>query len=202
MDGRVAVLASGTGSNLQALLDDPSIGPHVVLVISDRADATALERARHHRVEAAHLDPAAHPDRAAHDRAIRNLLRERDVDVLVLAGYMRLLGPGLIEAFRDRIVNVHPALLPSFPGTTAVADALAAGVKVTGVTVHLVDEGMDTGPIVAQEAVEVLEDDTKASLAARIHAVEHRLLPAAVRVLREGRLVVEGRQVRIDEGES
>lgn len=202
MDGRVAVLASGTGSNLQALLDDPSTGPHVVLVISDRADAPALERARHHGVEAAHLDPANHPDRAAHDRAILDLLREREVDAVVLAGYMRLVGPELVEAFRDKIVNVHPALLPSFPGTTAIADALAAGVKVTGVTVHLVDEGMDTGPIVTQEAVEVRDADTEVSLAARIHDVEHRLLPAAVRVLREGRLVVEGHHVRIDEGES
>ena len=194
---RVAVLASGAGTNLQALLDDPIVGPWVVLAISDRGDANALERARSRSVEAVHVDPASSADRAAFDHALVETLRERAIDLVVLAGYMRIAGPELVGAFRDRIVNVHPALLPAFPGTRAVADALAWGVKLTGVTVHLVDEEVDHGPVVFQEAVEVRPDDDRDALEERIHEVEHRLLPAAVRALGEGRVVVEGRTVRV-----
>lgn len=199
MDGRVAVLASGSGTNLQALLDDPVVGGRVALVVSDRADAGALERARARGVEAAHLDPATFADRAAHDWALGELLKDRQIDVVVLAGYMRLVGAELLRAYPDRVLNVHPALLPSFPGTHAVADALAYRVKVTGVTVHLVDEGIDTGPVILQEAIEILDEDDWDSLEPRVHSVEHRLLPAAVRALLEGRLVREGRHVRIQE---
>lgn len=198
MGGRVAVLASGAGTNLQALLDDPRVGPQIVLVVSDRAQARALERARSRGVEAVHLDPGAFPDRTAHDEALLELLRSRGIDVVVLAGYLRIVGPQIVEAFRDRMLNVHPALLPAFPGTRAIADALAYGVRVTGVTVHLVDEAMDHGPVVLQEAVEVRPQDTEASLAERIHAVEHRLLPRATAALVEGRLRVEGRRVWIE----
>lgn len=194
---RVAVLASGAGTNLQALLDDPVVGTWVALVISDRSDANALERARARSVEAVHVDPAGFADRSAFDLALVETLRDHAIDVVALAGYMRIAGPELVRAFRDRMLNVHPALLPAFPGTSAVADALAWGVKVTGVTVHLVDEQVDHGPVVFQEAIEIAPDDDRDSLEERVHEAEHRLLPAAVRALGEGRLVVEGRNVRV-----
>lgn len=194
---RVAVLASGGGTNLQALLDDPDVGPSVVLALSDRADAGALERARARSVEALHVDPAGLSDRGAFDRVVLEALREREIEIVALAGFMRILGPELVGAFRGRMLNVHPALLPAFPGTQAVADALEWGVKVTGVTVHLVDEEVDHGPVVFQEAIEVLPDDDWDALEARVHEVEHRLLPAAVKALADGRLVVEGRTVRV-----
>jgi len=193
----VAVLASGAGTNLQALLDDPVVGTWVALVISDRSDAYALDRARARSVEAVHVDPAGFADRSAFDHALVETLREHTVDVVALAGYMRIAGPELVGAFRDRMLNVHPALLPAFPGTSAVADALAWGVKVTGVTVHLVDEQVDHGPVVFQEAIAIAPDDDRDSLEERVHEAEHRLLPAAVRALGEGRLVVEGRNVRV-----
>ena len=201
-EARLAVLASGGGTNLQALLDHPVVGPWVVLVASDREDAHALDRARARGVETAFLDPRRHPDRAAFDRALLELLREREIEVVALAGFMRIVGPELVRAFEGRLLNVHPALLPAFPGTASVEDALAWGVKVTGVTVHLVDAEVDHGPIVLQEALAVLPDDDWDSLEARVHEVEHRLLPAAVRALVEGRLVVEGRRVRILEAPS
>jgi phosphoribosylglycinamide formyltransferase 1 len=194
---RVAVLASGGGTNLQALLDDPEVGPSLVLALSDRADAGALARARGRSVEAVHVDPARFPDRAAFDGAVLQILREREIDLVALAGFMRILGPEVVGAFLGRMLNVHPALLPAFPGTQAVADALAWGVKVTGVTVHFVDEQVDHGPVVFQEAIEVLPDDDWHALEARVHEVEHRLFPAAVKALADGRLVVEGRNVRV-----
>ena len=194
---RVAVLASGGGTNLQALLDDADVGSWVVLTLSDRGDSGALERARARSVDAVHVDPAAFGDRAAFDRAVLEILREREIDLVALAGFMRILGPELVGAFRGRMLNVHPALLPAFPGSQAVADALDWGVKVTGVTVHFVDEEVDHGPVVFQEAIEVLPDDDWDALEARVHEVEHRLLPAAVRALAEGRLAVEGRMVRV-----
>jgi len=196
-EARVAVLASGEGTNLQALLDDPVVAPWLALVVSDRADAKALQRARARGVRAEHLDPAGYADRTAYDRAIVDLLRGDGTDLVALAGFMRIVGPELVGAFEGRMVNVHPALLPAFPGTSAVADALAWGVKVTGVTVHLVDEQVDHGPVLLQEAIEVHEDDTWDSLEARVHEVEHRLLPAAVRALAEGRVIVEGRRVLV-----
>ena len=203
MNVRLAVLASGTGTNLQALLDDPVVGPHVALVVSDRPDAMALERARGRSVETAVCAPRDFPDRAAHDRALRDLLEAKGIDCIALAGYMRIVGPELIAAFPQRIVNLHPALLPAFPGMRSVADALEWGVKVTGVTVHLVDEQVDHGPIVAQEPVRLLVDDDLDSLLARVHDTEHRIFPQAVRALIEGRLKVEGRVVHVleEEGE-
>ncbi len=166
-------------------------------MISDRSDANALERARARSVEAVHVDPDGFADRSAFDHALVGTLRDHAVDIVALAGYMRIAGPELVGAFRDRMLNVHPALLPAFPGTSAVADALAWGVKVTGVTVHLVDEQVDHGPVVFQEAIEIAPDDDRDSLEERVHEAEHRLLPAAVRALGEGRLVVEGRNVRV-----
>jgi phosphoribosylglycinamide formyltransferase-1 len=197
VEARIAVLASGEGTNLQALLDDPVAGGWIALVVSDREDAKALERARDRGIAARHLDTNGYRDRASYDRALRELLEGERVGCVVLAGFMRMLGPEVVSAFEGRIVNVHPALLPSFPGAHAVSDALAWGAKVTGVTVHLVDEQMDHGPIVAQEAVPVLPDDDWDSLESRIHEVEHRLLPAAVRAMVEGRLRVEGRSVHV-----
>ena len=202
MGARIAVLVSGSGTNLQVLLDDEAIGPRIAVVLSDRPGVAALDRAAAHGVEAAVLEPSARADRDAYTDTVRDALLERSVDTVVLAGYMRVLGPSFFGAFPDRVLNVHPALLPSFPGAHGVADALDWGVKVTGVTVHLVDEEVDHGPILLQEAIEVHHDDTWATLEPRIHALEHRLLPAAVRALLEGRVVVEGRKVRIiDEGE-
>ncbi len=197
IDARVAVLASGEGTNLQALLDEPVVGPRVALVVSDRPDARALERARERGVEALFLDPRRHPHRPAYDRALVEALSAASIDVVALAGFMRIVGPEVVRAFAGKILNVHPALLPAFPGTSAVADALDWGVKVTGVTVHLVDEEVDHGPVVAQEAIAVLPDDDRDALEARVHEVEHRLFPAAVRALVEGRLKLDGRRVHV-----
>ena len=202
MDGRIAVLVSGSGTNLQVLLDDPVIGPHIVLVLSDRPGVKALDRAAERAVPTAVLEPGAYPDRDAYTEAVRDALQERDVHIAVNAGYMRVLGAAFADAYAGRWLNVHPALLPAFPGGHAVRDALAWGAKVTGVTVHLVDEEVDHGPIVLQEAVPVRDDDDWDSLEERIHAAEHRLLPRAVRALMEDRIKVDGRHVRIVEGEA
>jgi phosphoribosylglycinamide formyltransferase-1 len=200
MGERIAVLVSGSGTNLQSLLDHPVCGPRIALVLSDRPDVKALERAESHGVESAVLEPKDFEDRETFDRAVVDLLRGRGIDVVVSAGYMRLLGPAVLEAYGGHWLNVHPSLLPAFPGTSGVADALAYGVRVTGVTVFFVDEGMDTGPVVMQEAIEVREDDVWDSLEARVHEVEHRLLPAATAALVEGRIRVDGRKVTIDGG--
>jgi phosphoribosylglycinamide formyltransferase-1 len=197
MGERIAVLVSGSGTNLQALLDHPVCGPRIALVVSDRPDAGALGRAEVRGVETEVLEPKDFDGREAFDLAMADLLRQRGIDVVVTAGYMRLLGSAVLGAYGGRILNVHPSLLPAFPGTQAVADALAHRVKVTGVTVFVVDEGVDTGPIVSQEAIEVRDDDDWDSLEARVHEVEHRLLPEATAALVEGRLRVDGRLVRV-----
>ena len=197
MEARIAVLVSGSGTNLQALLDDPVLRPHIALVLSDRPGVGALDRAREAGVEGAVLEPRGYPDRSDFDLAVLGILEDRRIDTLVSAGYMRLLGKTVLDVYGGRWLNVHPALLPSFPGMHGVRDALAYGVRVTGVTVFLVDEGVDTGPIVSQEVVEVGPDDDWDSLEPRIHAAEHRQLPAAVRALIEGRLQVDGRLVRV-----
>ena len=197
MGGRVAVLVSGGGTNLQALLDDPQVAPHIALVLSDRSHVRALERATVRDVAVEVIEVDAYPDRDTYTEAVRDVLLTHGIDTVVLAGFMRVLSGGFFDAFPGRVLNVHPALLPAFPGSHAVRDALAWGVKVTGVTVHLVDEQVDHGPIVLQETIEVLDDDDWDSLELRVHALEHRLLPAAVRALLQGRLVVDGRAVRI-----
>jgi phosphoribosylglycinamide formyltransferase 1 len=195
----VAVLASGSGTNLQALLAEPVVGPRIGLIVSDRADAGALQRAAGHGIPGIHLDPREHTSRQDHDAALVSLLRDRGVEIVCLAGYMRILTSEVVRAFWGRMLNVHPSLLPAFPGGHAVRDALQWGVKVTGATVHFVDEEVDHGPIVLQEAVPVLEGDDEASLHARIQQVEHRIYPAAVRSLLEGRLRLEGRRVVLDQ---
>lgn len=199
VNARVAVLASGAGTNLQALLDDPVVGPRIALVISDKEGAGALRRAESRGVPAVHLDPSARTT-SEYDLTTLGRLREDDVDVVCLAGFMRILTPPLVRAFEGRMLNVHPSLLPAFPGAHAVRDALAWGAKVTGATVHLVDEEVDHGPIVLQEPVPVREGDDEALLHARIQEVEHRLFPQAVRLVLEDRLVIHGRQVRIRQG--
>lgn len=198
MGGRVAVLVSGSGTNLQALLDDTAIRPHIALVVSDRPGVRALQRADDAEIETLVIEPSG--DRAALSAAVADALTERGIDVIVSAGYMRILGSPVVERWHQRWLNVHPALLPSFPGTHAVADALAAGVKVTGVTVHLVDAGVDTGPIVVQEPIAIRPDDDWDSLEVRVHEAEHRLLRHAVRALLEGRLAVRDRVVEVREG--
>lgn len=199
MNARVAVLASGAGTNLQALLEDVVVGPRVTVVISDRAAAEALRRAESRGVHAQYLDPSGLSS-GEYDLALLERLRDADVDIVCLAGFMRILSPPLVRAFEGRTLNVHPSLLPAFPGAHAVRDALAWGAKVTGATVHLVDEEVDHGPIVLQEAVPVRDGDAESALHARIQEVEHRLYPLAVRLLIEERLVVEGRRVRIRQG--
>lgn len=195
---RAAVLVSGGGTNLQALIDArDALGAELRVVVSNRADAFALERARRAGIEAmclSHKDFAARED---FDRALRDALLARGVELVVLAGFMRVLTPVFLDAFPDRVINVHPALLPAFPGVDAQAQALAYGAKVTGCTVHLVDAGVDTGPIIAQSPVPVRDDDTVETLRARILAEEHRLLPAAVRDVAAGRVAREGRRVRV-----
>jgi phosphoribosylglycinamide formyltransferase-1 len=185
----VAVLVSGTGTNLVALTERlPRELVEIVGVASNRADAAALARAAERSLATAVFELADYPDRERRDAAMADWLERRGARLVVLAGYMHLLTPRFLARFPRRVVNVHPSLLPAFPGRAAVADALAAGVRETGVTVHLVDEGIDSGPILAQEAVPVLYDDAPASLLERLHEVEHRLLPDTVRAIAEGRL--------------
>ncbi|MGH2711332.1 MAG: phosphoribosylglycinamide formyltransferase [Actinomycetota bacterium] len=199
MDARIAVLASGTGSNLQALLDNELVGPALALVVSDRAEAKALDRARSAAVEAVHLDPKAFAGRDEHDRALTALLQERDIQLVCLAGYMRILSADFVRAFWGKTLNVHPSLLPAFPGAHAVGEALAWGAKITGCTVHLVDEEVDHGPILAQESVPILEDDDESSLHARIQEAEHRLYPRVVGLMLQGKIRIDGRAARLEE---
>lgn len=195
---RVGVLGSGRGSNLQALLDAaarPGYPARVVVVVSDKERAQALERARAHGVTAVWLNPKDFGDRAAYDAALGRLLEEHRVGLVCLAGFMRILTPEFVRAFPGRVLNIHPALLPAFPGLHAQRQALDHGVKVAGATVHFVDEGVDTGPIALQASVPVQPDDTEESLSARILTVEHRIYPEAVRLFAEGRLRLAGRKV-------
>lgn len=198
---RLAVLLSGGGTNLEALLTaiaaDPGFGGEVVVVGADHPDAGGLERARDAGVATVVQPFAEHADRTGFERSLVADLAAFEVDAVVLAGFMRVLTSVFLSAWPDRVLNTHPSLLPAFRGAHAVAEALAYGVKVTGCTVHLVDEEVDHGPIVAQEPVPVRDDDTEDSLHARIKAVEHRLLPTCVAALCQGRLHLDGRHVRL-----
>jgi phosphoribosylglycinamide formyltransferase-1 len=194
----LAVLASGSGSNLQAIIDAaaaPGYGAEVVVVISDRPGARALQRAVAAGIPTEIVPFRDYEDRSAFTAAICDAAERHGARAMVLAGFMRILSPVAMERFPDRIVNVHPALLPAFPGAHAVPEALAYGVKVTGVTVHLVDEKVDHGPIIAQETVPVLPGDTADTLHARIQLAEHELYPRVVEALARGELSVEGRIV-------
>lgn len=185
---RVAVLISGEGTNLQAILDSVHgrDGIEVVGVAASKPDARGLERAKKAAVDSAVFEIAAYDDRPARDQAMGDWLEEREVDLLVLAGFMEILGADFIRRFEGKIVNVHPSLLPAFPGVQAIEKAIEHGVKVAGVTVHFVDEGVDSGPIVLQEAFELPYPRAIAEIEERIHGIEHRLLPRAVRLIAAG----------------
>ena len=196
---RIAVLASGTGTNLQAILDDVHgrDGIEVACVASNRADARALARAADAGVETGVFSREDHGGRAARDAAMAHWLAARDVDLIVLAGYMELLSSEFVRRFPNRIVNVHPSLLPSFPGLDAVGQALEHGVRVTGVTVHFVDEGVDSGPIILQRPVEVPYTRDRSQLESAIHEVEHELLPEAIQLIATGAVRTDAENPRL-----
>ena len=198
MTVKIAVLVSGRGSNLQAIMDSIEKGyiknATINVVISNKANAYALERARDHGIDAVFLDPGKY-DRDEYDKAILDVLSQYNIDLLLLAGYFRLLGNEIIIAYRNRIMNIHPSLLPAFKGLHAQKQAFEYGVKVAGCTVHFVDEGLDSGPIIIQKCVPVLTGDTEETLTARILEQEHVIYPEAVRLFTEGKLKIEGRNV-------
>ena len=196
----IAVLCSGSGTNLQVIIDKVASGyipANIAIVISDKADAFALERAKKAGIDTLVLNKKDFKSTEDFDKKIIEGLNKKNVGLVVLAGFMRLLGPRFIEEYRNRIINVHPALLPSFKGTRGIKDALEHGVKVTGVTVHFVDEKLDNGPVIAQVPVEIKEGDTEEALLERIHKEEHRILPEAIKFFVEGNLKIEGRKVKI-----
>jgi phosphoribosylglycinamide formyltransferase-1 len=197
---RLGVLISGGGTNLQAIIDAGEAGTldaRVAVVISDNEDAYGLERARKAGVPAVFMDRSRYRTRDEYDHAVREALDEHGVELVAMAGYMRLLGNEVLDAFPDRVLNIHPALLPSFPGASGMLDAWKHGVKVTGVTVHFANEKFDEGPIIAQETVRIDDDDTPDSLEAKIHRAEHALYPAVIQLIAEDRVRIEGRRVRI-----
>ncbi len=199
----IGVLVSGNGSNFQAIVDAIEAGripgARIACLISNKADAFALERAKRHNIPFVVLNHRDYADRRSYDGALVNLLKANGVQLVVLAGFMRLLSDVMINAFPNAIMNIHPALLPSFPGVDAQKQALEYGVRYTGCSVHFVDCGTDTGPVILQAVVPVLGDDSVESLSQRIHGEEHRIYPEAVRLFCAGRLSVEGRRVRIAE---
>jgi phosphoribosylglycinamide formyltransferase 1 len=197
VNSRLGILISGRGSNLQSIIDairEGTLDATIAVVISNRADAAGLDRAREAGIETLHISHRAFASRDDFDRAIVDALRARGVGLVCLAGFMRLVGTPMLEAFPGAILNVHPSLLPAFPGVDAQRQALAHGVKVSGVTVHLVTHELDGGPIVAQRAVPVRDDDTAETLSARILLEEHRAYPEAIKLLLEGRWRLEGRR--------
>lgn len=197
---KIGVLLSGSGTNLQAIIDEAAAGlpVEIVKVVSSRPDAYGIERAKAAGIPVLVLNRTIYADREAADQLIVDELKADGAEYVVMAGYMRMVTPVMLDAFPDRVLNLHPALLPSFKGAHAIDDAFNAGVKVTGVTVHLANEEYDKGPIVAQEPVFVAEDDTLESLEAKIHAVEHVLYPKVLRLIAEGRVSVgEDRKVHI-----
>ncbi len=194
----LAVLVSGRGSNLQAIIDSikkNNLPAEVAVVISNVRDAYALERARKHGIENVFLDPESYPDRNSYEQALAERLQSKSVNLICLAGFMRILGKHFIETFTGRIINIHPSLLPAFPGLNAQKQALDRGAKFSGCTAHYVDEEVDGGPIILQAVVPVHDDDDEASLSARILAQEHIIYPAAIRLIIEGKLTLSGRKV-------
>ncbi|MFU8891360.1 MAG: phosphoribosylglycinamide formyltransferase [Anaerosomatales bacterium] len=198
---RIGVLISGSGTNLQAIIDasvEGRLDAEVAVVISNKENAYGLERARKADVPAVWIDRTEYTTFRAYNEAIRDVLLEYEVDVVAMAGYMRLLSKEVLDTFPDRVVNIHPSLLPSFAGPSGIREAFEYGVKVTGVTIHFANEKFDEGPIIAQEVVEVAEDDTIQSLEAKIHEAEHRLYPRVLQLLAEGRVAIDGRKARIE----
>lgn len=197
---RLGILASGGGTNLQAIIDrikDGTLNAEIALILSNKSGAGALQRGRQAGIPTLFIDHRQYPDRIEFDRAMIAALTEAGVELVVMAGFMRLISDEFLAAFPGRIMNIHPALLPAFPGLNAQQQAIKHGARISGCTVHFVDSGVDTGPIIIQAAVPVLEDDTEQTLAARILHQEHRIYPEAVRLYSEGRLRIVGRQVRI-----
>jgi phosphoribosylglycinamide formyltransferase-1 len=201
---KLGVLVSGSGSNLQAIIDNiekGALAAELAVVISDRADAYALERARKHHIPAVHVSSKGYKGkREEYDSLLVQELQTRGVELVCLAGFMRIITPVLIKAFPNRILNIHPALLPAFPGLHVQKAALEHGVKFSGCTVHFVDEGMDTGPIIIQAVVPILDNDTEDSLSARILEQEHKTYSRAIQLYAEGRLVIQGRRVVVAKG--
>jgi len=200
MRKRIAVFASGFGSNLEALIDfstSHDINGDIVLVFSNNKDAFALKRAKKRKIKAVFMDPSKYADRKQYDKKIVELLKKEKIDLVVLAGYMFVLSSDFVREFRNKILNIHPALLPSFKGTHSIKDAYQYGVKVTGVTVHFVNEELDKGPIILQEAVNIDKNDSLEELEKKIHKVEHRIYPLAVKYFCEGKLRLNGRKVEI-----
>ena len=196
----IAVLVSGNGTNLQAIIDNVNKGyipAKIALVLSDERKAFALERARKAGIETVTLDKKDYKKREDFDREIVRRLKEKNVELVVLAGFMRILSPYFVKEYRNRIINVHPALLPSFKGSHGIKDAIDHGVKVTGVTIHFVDEHLDNGPIILQKTVEIKEDDNEETLLERLHKEEHRIYPEVIKLFVEGKIKVEGRKVVI-----
>lgn len=197
---KVGVLISGRGSNLQAIIDASEKGEipaKVAVVVSNKPDAYGLERAKKHKIPTAIFEPDDFSDKNTYELEIVKSFKQHKVDLVCLAGYMRIVGPVLLEHYQGKMINIHPALLPSFPGLHGQKQALEHGVKVSGVTVHFVDEGCDTGPIIVQAAVPVLENDTEETLSARILEQEHKIYPKAIKLFAEGKLKIEGRRVRM-----
>jgi phosphoribosylglycinamide formyltransferase-1 len=196
----IGVLASGRGSNFQSIIDSIEsgyLGAEIRLLITDNPGAFAVERARRHGIEYLVLEPRHFGSRDLYFEAMAQELKKRGVDLIVLAGFMRIVRKPLIEAFPDSIMNIHPALLPAFPGLHGQKQAIDYGVKISGCTVHFVDDGMDTGPVIIQAAVPVMDDDTEESLSERILTFEHKIFPEAIKLFAEGRLEIIGRRVRI-----
>lgn len=201
---RLAVLASGFGSNLQAIIDQAQnldINGEIVLVFSNNENAYALERAKKNGIKTASFNPGQFESRQKYDKELLALLKNEKIDLIVMAGYLLLVGQEIIKEFSNRIINVHPALLPSFKGIHGIKDAFDYRVKVTGVTVHFVEEELDAGPIISQEAVIITEDDTIETLEEKIHKIEHKIYPLAVKYFCNGRLAINGRKVEILKGE-
>jgi len=197
---RIAVLVSGRGSNLQAIIDsieNKYLHVQISVVISDIGEAQALERARTHGIKAVHIDPKRFDSKESYETEILRVLDSHNVQLMLLAGYMKILGKTLLTAYKNRILNIHPALLPAFPGLHAQEQAFKHGVKVAGCTVHFVDEELDGGPIILQKCVEVKEDDTAQTLAERILEQEHKIYPEAIKLFAENKLRIDGRKVKI-----
>ncbi len=192
---RLAVFVSGSGTNLQAIIDAGIPTVEIALVLSNNPGAYALERAKKHGIPAEAADHKDFPGREEYDEHVLGLLRPYGVDLIALAGFMRILTPRFVRAYKNRIINIHPALLPSFPGMHAARQALESGVKFTGCTVHFVDEGVDSGPIILQAVVPVLDDDDEESLLERIHKEEHRIYPEALKLIASGNFKIEGKRV-------
>jgi len=196
----LGVLVSGRGTNLQAIIEaiqEGKIEGRISIVLSDNREAYALNRAAQNNLETRYVDFKSFKNREDYDKKIVEYLKEKNVELVVLAGYMRILTPYFIKVYKNRIMNIHPALLPSFPGLNAQRQALEYGVKISGCTVHFVDEGVDSGPIILQRAVEVKDEDTEESLAERILKEEHQIYPQAIQLFAQGRLLIKGRRVYI-----